>query len=173
MKWITRFDRLNQGICWVLAGLMLVMVLCTLWQVAVRFLLTSFGWSIAAPWTEEVSRYAMIWIIFLGAGVACRHAQLIALEIVVMRVPPAWGKAMRYLALAGCLAFFSLMFTLGMQFMEFGEIETSPVLSLPKTWVYAAMPLGFALMFVNTLALVLACWLEQGDIRYAGHTHSE
>lgn len=173
MKWIHRFDRLNQGICWLLGALMLVMVLCTLWQVAVRFLLTAMGWNVAAPWTEEVSRYAMIWIIFLGAGVACRQAQLISLEIVMMRLPPVLGKSVRYVALFGCLAFFCLMFALGMEFMEFGAIETSPVLSLPKTWIYVAMPAGFALMFANTVALLLNCWLERGDIRHAGHPPTE
>lgn len=109
----------------------------------------------------------------MGAGVACRQAQLISLEIVVMRLPPAWGRGVRYIALLGCLAFFCLMFVLGMEFMEFGAIETSPVLSLPKTWIYVAMPAGFALMFANTVALLLNCWLVQGDIRHAGQTPTE
>lgn len=172
MKLIAAVDGLNRLVCWLLAAMMLGMTLCTIWQVAVRFLLTGLGWNMAAPWTEEVARYLMIWIIFLGAGVACRHAQLIALELVVTRLPPVLGRLLRYAALLGCLAFFVLMIALGMEFVEFGEIETSPVLSMPKIWVYLAMPFGFGLMFLNTLTLIGECLLQRGDIRHAGQAHA-
>jgi TRAP-type C4-dicarboxylate transport system permease small subunit len=64
------------------------------------------------------------------------------------------------------------MIALGMEFVEFGEIETSPVLSMPKIWVYLAMPFGFGLMFLNTLTLIGECLLQRGDIRHAGQAHA-
>ncbi len=168
MKFVKGVDGLNRLIFWVLAAFMLGMTLCTLWQVIVRFLFTGMGMDVAAPWSEEVSRYLMIWVIFLGAGLACRKAQLISLEVVVTLLPASWGRLLRYSALLACLAFFTLMIYLGLQFMEFGEVETSPVLSMPKTWVYLAMPLGFGVMFVNTVALMVECLLQGVDIRHAG-----
>lgn len=170
MKMIELIDGLNKAIKWGLAALMFGMLVCTLWQVIVRFLLTSFGLPISAPWTEELSRYFMIWIIFMGGAIACRHAQLISLEIIVHRLPASLGKAMRYAALLLCVAFFSLMSYLGIEFLEFGSIETSPVMGIPKNWVYWAMPAGFALMIINTLCLLLESWLKQTDIRYAGQS---
>ena len=161
-------DTLNKSIRWLIAGLMLAMVVCTLWQVIVRFLLTSFGLSMAAPWTEELARYFMIWIIFLGAGLACRHAQLIALEIVVQRLPAALGKAVRYMAIASSIGFYVLMLFLGMEFLEFGGIESSPVLGIPKNWVYWSMPVGFMLMIINTATLTFEARLQNIDIRVAG-----
>ena len=170
MKALELIDTMNRAIKWLLASLMFGMVVCTLWQVMVRFLLTSFGVTISAPWTEELSRYFMIWIIFLGGAVACRRSQLIALEIIMLRLPRRLGIAMRYLALFTCLAFYVLMCQLGLQFLEFGAIETSPVMGIAKNWVYWAMPVGFVLMIVNTLALVLESWLSRGDIRLAGQS---
>jgi TRAP-type C4-dicarboxylate transport system permease small subunit len=49
MKLIAAVDGLNRLVCWLLAAMMLGMTLCTLWQVAVRFLLTGLGWNVAAP----------------------------------------------------------------------------------------------------------------------------
>lgn len=168
MKFVRTVDGLNRLIFWVLAAFMLGMTLCTLWQVLVRFLFTGLGWEIAAPWSEEVARYLMIWVIFLGAGVACRKAQLISLEVVVSMLPAPLGRSLRYGALLACLGFFALMIHLGLQFVEFGEIETSPVLSMPKTWVYLAMPLGFGVMLINTVALMVECLAQGVDIRHAG-----
>lgn len=173
MKLIRAVDGLNRLACWLMAGLMLGMTLCTLWQVSVRFLLTGLGWNLAAPWSEEVSRYLMIWIIFLGAGVACRKAQLIALELVVTLLPAPLGRALRFAALLGCLVFFTLMIYLGLEFMEFGAIETSPVLSMPKTWIYLAMPVGFGLMFLNTATLIAECLLQGIDIRHASQQEAQ
>ena len=170
MKVIVLIDFFNKALKWGLAGLMLGMLICTLWQVVVRFLLTSFGLPISAPWTEELARYFMIWIIFLGGAIACRHAQLISLEIIVHRLPASIGKSVRYLALMVCVAFFALMANLGLEFLEFGSIETSPVMGIPKNWVYWAMPVGFAVMIMNTLCLLLESWINRADIRYAGQS---
>jgi len=168
MKPFCVIQTLNKTVRWIIAGLMLAMVGCTLWQVIVRFLLTAFGLTWAAPWTEELARYCMIWIIFLGAGLACRHAQLIALEIVVQRLPDALGKAIAYVAIAACVAFYGLMLSLGMEFLEYGSIESSPVLGIPKNWVYWSLPVGFALMIINTLTLAFEARLKNVDIRIAG-----
>jgi len=170
MTLIAAVDTLNKLIRWVIAAFVAAMVVCTLWQVAVRFLLTTFGWTVSAPWTEELARYFMIWIIFLGAGLACRHAQLIALEIVVQRLPSAMGKVLRYLAIAASVAFYVLMLYLGMEFLEFGSIESSPVLGIPKNWVYWSMPIGFGLMILNTLTLTYEARLRNIDIRVAGQS---
>lgn len=161
-------DFLNRGLRWVLAILLLGMVVSTLWQVIVRFLLGAIGINMSAPWTEEIARYFMIWVIFLGAAVACRKAQLISLDILVHSLPQRPGSIIRYFSLLVCLGFFGLMFNLGLQFLEYGSIEFSPVLSLPKNWIYIAMPVGFALMMFNTIALIIECFHERGDIRFAG-----
>ncbi|CFO81722.1 TRAP-type C4-dicarboxylate transport system%2C small permease component [Bordetella pertussis] len=57
--------------------------------------------------------------------------------------------------------------------MEFGAIETSPVLSMPKTWIYLAMPVGFGLMFLNTATLIAECLLQGIDIRHASQQEAQ
>src|SRR5690606_6328000 len=115
----------------------------------------------------ELSRYAMIWIVFLGAALACRKAQLISLDVVVRNVPRHLGVPMRIAVLLGSLVFFGLLYVLGMQFVEFGQIETSPVLSMPKSYLYLALPIGAVLMGLNTIALIAESHAAATDIRFA------
>jgi TRAP-type C4-dicarboxylate transport system permease small subunit len=150
-------------------GLLLaVMAFAVLSQVVVRFVLTAIGINLSAAWTEEVARYVLIWIVFLGAGIGCRKRQLIALEFVVRWLPSLPGQGLVYLGLLGCIGFFGLLISVGLAFMELGEVETSPVLQIPKAWVYAAMPAGAALMILNSVVLIAETLMRGRDIRMVG-----
>jgi TRAP-type C4-dicarboxylate transport system permease small subunit len=162
-------DRLNAVIYLGIGGLLAMIVIVVLLQVIVRFVLTSLGINIAAPWTEEMARYFLIWLIFLGAAVGCRKMQLISLEFVTKGTPAAVGMTMRYVALVLCLVLFLIMLRYGVEFVQvIGRSEMSPVMQIPKTWVYWAMPAGAALMIVNTLAFIAESWVEGRDIRQSG-----
>jgi TRAP-type C4-dicarboxylate transport system permease small subunit len=162
-------DRLNAAVYYAIGLLLAVISVVVLMQVIVRFVLTSFGVNIAAPWTEELARYLLVWLIFLGAAVGCRRMQLISLAFVVTGVPRPIGVALRYSALTLCLLLFLLMLRYGYEFVQIiGRSELSPVMQLPKTWVYWAMPIGATLMILNTIAFVAANWLDGGDIRGSG-----
>jgi TRAP-type C4-dicarboxylate transport system permease small subunit len=173
-KTLGMLDRLNAAIYFGIGLLLAVIAVVVLLQVIVRFVLTSLGINIAAPWTEEAARYLLVWLIFLGAAVGCRRMQLISLEFVVKGAPPVIGKAMRYVALLLCLALFLLMLRYGFEFVQvIGRTELSPVMQIPKTWVYWAMPVGAALMILNTLAFIIESWSDDRDIRRSGSLAEE
>lgn len=161
-------DRMNAIVTWLVGLLLAVVSVAVMAQVTVRFVLTTLGVNVSAPWTEELARYCLIWMIFLGASVGVRHAQMIALEFVVRSVPDRLGVAMRYLSMALSLAFFGLMVWVGLSFVALGRTETSPVMGITKDLVYWAMPVGSVLMIVNTLALVAQSLSEGRDIRFVG-----
>ncbi|WP_168219857.1 TRAP transporter small permease [Pseudotabrizicola formosa] len=164
---LSAIDKLNAAVT-VLVGLLLMVVTVAVFgQVTVRFVLTAGGINISAPWTEELARYALIWMVFLGAGVGVRHAQMIALEFGVRRLPARIGIPVRYLSIVLCVAFFALMVWVGISFVDLGRSETSPVLGITKDYVYWAMPVGAGLMILNALALVLDIGLSGRDIRFA------
>ncbi|MBM3525351.1 MAG: TRAP transporter small permease [Alphaproteobacteria bacterium] len=162
-------DHVNHFVLRLIGVGLMVITLVVFLQVLVRFVLTAIGINISAPWTEEVARYVLIWCVFLGAGVGCRKAQLISLEFVVRWAPGWTGQAMRYLALLLCAALFLLLINVGYQFVVvIGRTELSPVMQIPKTWVYWAMPAGAALMVVNTVALMAEAIVSRRDIRDIG-----
>jgi TRAP-type C4-dicarboxylate transport system permease small subunit len=168
MLWLV--DRLNLVLTYGIGILLAVMTVAVFTQVMVRFVLTAVGVNLSAAWTEEVARYVLIWIVFLGAAIGCRKRQLISLEFVVRALPSLPGQGLVHLGLLVCLGFFGLLISVGLAFMELGAVETSPVMQIPKAWVYAAMPAGAALMIVNTVALIAETAMQRRDIRLVGGT---
>jgi TRAP-type C4-dicarboxylate transport system permease small subunit len=103
----------------------------------------------------------MIWLIFLGGAYACRSAQMISLTFVSERTPPYLHRYMDAMTALICIAFYALLIRVGLKSMEFGWIEKSPVLQFPKAFVYLAMPVGAAIMIINTLTHLV----ERGVLR--------
>jgi TRAP-type C4-dicarboxylate transport system permease small subunit len=165
---LAAIDGLNSLVGWVLAALLAVISVIVLIQVIVRFVLTAVGINISAAWTEELARYLLCWMVFLGAAYGCRKAQLMSLDFAVSRLPGAFGQVARYVALVICLCFFAMLIQVGLAFMEFGRSETSPVMHLHMHWIYAAIPVGAAVMIVNTIGLMLEAWITRSDIRSIG-----
>ena len=166
-SYLTLIDKLNAVVTVLVAALLCVVSLAVMTQVLVRFVLTALDVNISAPWTEELARYALIWMVFLGAAVGVRHARMIALEFGVRKLPAHTGVPIRYGVMILCIAFFGLLFSVGVDFIELGRSETSPVLGITKDKVYWAMPVSMVLMILNSLALIAETLLEGRDIRFA------
>lgn len=158
-------DALNLLLTGLVGVLLAVMATAVFGQVLVRFVLTAGGLNISAPWTEELARYVLIWIVFLGAGVGCRKGQLISLEFVVRALPWLPGQIAKHAGYLICIGFFGLMVSVGIAFVELGRVETSPVMNLSKAWVYWAMPAGASLMILNTAAFMAEALVTRADIR--------
>ncbi len=161
-------DALNRAAYYLVGVLLAVITVVVFIQVIVRFVLTHAGLNISAPWTEELARFLLVWLVFIGAAVGCRRMQLISLDFVVKAVPGLAGRMLRYLALALCLWLFVLLIRFGAQFATIiGQTEMSPVMQVSKSWVYWAMPVAGALMLVNTCAFIVEAALDGRDIRDA------
>lgn len=164
---VAAMDRVNAVATVLVAALLAIVAIAVMGQVTVRFVLTAFGINISAPWTEEVARYTLIWMVFLGAAIGVRHARMIALEFGIRKLPKGIGVPIRYAVMIMSMAFFGLLFWVGMDFLELGRSERSPVLGITRDYVYWAMPIGMVLMILNSLALIAETILEGRDIRFA------
>lgn len=164
---VSVMDRLNDGLTRLCGVALAVMVLSVFVGVLARFVFTHIEIRVSVPWTEEVSRYLMIWTVFIGAGIACRRGNLIGVEYLVNVLPAAVGRAAKYLSLVLAGSFYLLLCFIGWQWMKFGQSQTSPVLEIPMVVVNLAMLAGGMLMALNTLALVIATRDAGRDIRTA------
>lgn len=160
-------DALNNLLTKFCGLLCAVMVLSAFYGVLVRFALPVLGLHVVAPWTDEVARYMMIWLIFVGGAVAARQAKLIGIEVLVHALPPRAGNALKYSAHALSLTFYSIVFVIGIEWLRFGGSETSPVLRIPMSYVYASMAVGALLMLLNTIAVILDAIASGRHIRDA------
>jgi TRAP-type C4-dicarboxylate transport system permease small subunit len=157
-------DKANKALE-VLVGIALAaMTLLIFVQVLVRFVFAKLNIQFSVPWTEELSRYLMIWAIFIGAAIVARRADALAVEALVQAVPAVAGRAIKFAAHLMALAFYACIFYVGLQWAEFGRSETAPVLGVPMLWVYSSMSVGAALTIVNAVVLLIETVLEKKDI---------
>ncbi len=117
-----------------------------------RLGLSELGITTSAPWSEELGRIMMIWMIFLGVAYAFRSGQMVALRLLSDWLPRRIRVVMEGLVAIVVVGFAVLLIKVGVQITEFGWLEKSPVLQIDKAYVYLAMPVSAALMAVNALS---------------------
>src|SRR5262249_33056330 len=125
-------------------------------NVALRFLTDH-----SIVWVEEVSRYLMIWLTFLSAGLVLRYGGHVGLDTLQNAFPRHSG-AIRIAIYVLLLAFFIAMLWLGVRYAMVAWGQTTPVTEIPIGAVYLSIPLGFALLIVH-LVLMTAPYLRQGQ----------
>lgn len=155
MSFLRLIDWMNIGIRYTVGALLGIMVLVVGTQIVVRFALPAVGIVVSVPWSEELARYLMIWCIFLGAAVAARSGALIAVDTLPDSLPRRAGDAVRLAALLVTIGFFGHLIWLGWRWVDFGASETSTVLNLPMSWVYAALPVGAFAAIINIGAFII------------------
>lgn len=166
-RFVQFMDTVNHNLTRLCGVALAAMVLSVFIGVLARFVFTHTSVRFSVPWTEEVSRYLMIWTVFVGAGIACRHGKLIGVEFVVSALPAPIGRAVKYLSLLLAGFFYALLCVVGWEWVKFGQSQTSPVLELPMVTINLAMMVGGVLMALNTTALVLEARHAGKDIRTA------
>lgn len=125
----------------VVAFLMAIMVGTTILQVFCRFVLGN-----PLSWSEELARYAFVWITFLGAAVAYRHGAHIVVETVVVLLPRRAQVALAWLADALMVVALLVLLVQGVGIAEVNSNVEATMLEIPMSWVYASVPVSAAIM---------------------------
>lgn len=123
-----------------------VMVVSMVWQVIGRYV-----FSRAPGWTEEASRFLMLWVTMLGAAAALRSGAHLSVTSLVDALPPralAWVLALRDAALVGAAG---LLAWYGFLFARLNGAQESAAMEIPMTVPYAALPAGALLIIVMVL----------------------
>jgi TRAP-type C4-dicarboxylate transport system permease small subunit len=122
-------------------ALMTVMVVTLAIQVFFRFVIQD-----PPPWTEELARYAFVWITFLGAAVAYRRGTHIVVDTVLHLLSPRVRAVLAWVVDA--LVFISLVTLLitGIGIVQATSNVRATMLQIPMSFIYAAVPVSAALM---------------------------
>ena len=107
-------------------------------------------------WTESLSQHMLLWITFLGAGVAIRERSSISIDAVPHLLNPHKRIIFRAVTeifsamVCGILVYFSILFV--QDTFEY-EGESIAFLNFKEWWLTLTLPCGFALL---TLRLIIA-----------------
>lgn len=136
-KVITRFANL----------LLITMALAVFAQVVFRFILKQ-----PLAWSEEISRYLMIWLTFLGATLAIEKKAHPRVEIFVELLPRRIKQVVHVLVILLSSIFYSLLVYYGAEFMAKSLDQLSPAMGFPMGFVYLVIPVSGLLLILNSLA---------------------
>jgi len=134
---------------WLAAIGVLVCVGLNLAQVTFRYFLYA-----PLPWSEEVMRYAMIWVAMLGATAALGRAELPAVDLLAAARNARVKRAFRVVAALSVLAFCATLIVAGWPTLRRAFQAVSPAAEIPLHYPYLAVFVGCGLMGLLAIALL-------------------
>ncbi|HNU10997.1 MAG TPA: TRAP transporter small permease [Rubrivivax sp.] len=131
---------------WIVIITFTVMVVVTIAQVAGRYVL-----SYSLPWADELARYCLVWMVFIGMVVTFARGAHITADVLRDRYRGRVGLVMLTLIdVANAVLFVALLYG-GLKLMQMAATQMTPGLGISKSWIYAALPLGSVLMLWELL----------------------
>ncbi|MFI5338350.1 MAG: TRAP transporter small permease [Candidatus Methylomirabilales bacterium] len=137
-------ERLEGMQGWITFGFISVITVCVSVQVFVRYVLQKPLFL----WTEELARFILIWMVFLGIGVGVKNDAHFAMDV----LPPLLGRrrgALVRLFNDLCMGLILVLLVLaGLRFSWFGLFQNSPNMEVLMMWVFISIPIGGVLSLI-------------------------
>ena len=143
-----------------IVGIALSLVLAMMSILIVVQVFTRYVVDITLTWSEEAARYLMVYVIFLGAALAMRKQQHIAIEFLVQTINEKMRNLLKLVILIISIGFFVMLLAKGMEILQFVDNQKSPSLRIPMSIPYAAIPIGAGLLIINSIAVMLEMFIE-------------
>ncbi|EFI36377.1 Tripartite ATP-independent periplasmic transporter DctQ component [Desulfonatronospira thiodismutans ASO3-1] len=152
------YDNFEEFFCALTMG---IMVACLMVQVSVRWTTGS-----GMAWTEELSRYAFVWTVFIGAALVAKHGSHVRISAQFFLLPIKARLVCRFFTDLLWIAFNLYFAWLSWQVLQDGLLfpHYSPVLGIVREYVEMIIPLGFVLMSWRILEGYIRRW-RQGTLK--------
>ncbi len=144
-------DILESATLWIIAVALAIMTVVVFAQVVFREL------SASLPWSEELARYLMIYLTYLGVSVGVKRKSHIVIEFLVDKFPLKVRSAIEIVTNAACIFCCGIIVYYGVQLVSLTMMQKSPAMQIPIGIAYFSLVLGGFLMIthflINTIAL--------------------
>ncbi len=125
-----------------------------LYQFGTRYLLND-----SAAWTEEIARYLLIAVVFIGASIGVAKNHHIQVDFFYRYMPRRMGRVMSTLVDVARVLFLGSAVVLTLMMMnKLGSNSRMTLIDLPMNVVYGACMLGFAFMTLRAVQVALIHW---------------
>jgi len=151
-------DRAMVGMVFLLVA---AMVIVTTLQVVFRVFFNALTWS------EELSRYLLVWGTFFGATLAYKRGNHIAVTFMVDMLPGRVRTTFRILSYLLSMVFFVIIAVQGIKMIQMQVFQISPAMSLPMKHVYLSIPLSLMVMSIHALSGIFETFYEDEAEREA------
>lgn len=146
IKWI---DNLNKVVGIILAIMLGIMSILIIAQVFTRFVI-----NYPLHWSEELARYLMLYVVFFGSSLALRNHSLIAIEFLAESISKNKRKVLKIIIILISIVFFIILLYQGIDMLGRVQVQKSAGLGISMAIPYAGIPIGAALMIINSIAVL-------------------
>lgn len=113
-------------------------------------------------WTEEVARYLLICVTFVGAAVAVRKSTHIRVEFLYRRLPPRAARVLGRTVDVIQVAFFAVCSLVAWKLIRIMHGQQMASVDWPMSWMYAVVFAGFVLMTLRGVQVAWRHWRRGG-----------
>lgn len=122
-----------------MVGVVVLATVCRYFQIAVL------------SWPDELTRYLLIWLVFIGCGAASKNDTHFKITFLVDKAPYGLRLAMIAVKIAAVNLLYLLLIYFSIDLI--GKLvrmnQVSPALHLPMWFMYLAVPVGCGLMLIQ------------------------
>ncbi|MFC3881106.1 TRAP transporter small permease [Algoriphagus namhaensis] len=133
-------EKLDSLLGWSLAMLMAVMVVNVTWQVFSRYILND-----PSSWTDEVSRYMLVWLGLLGAAYVSGKNGHLAIDVILTKLKGKKSYVVNVIIHVLIILFAAIVMVWGggnlVYITQVLEQKTA-TLQVPLSWIYMMIPLS-------------------------------
>lgn len=140
----------NQAVEYLLFVLGFSMALVVALQVFFRYVLNN-----SLFWSEELARFLLVWLTFLGASAAYRRGVHPGIDVFFSRMPTVMQRISMILVHLSSLFLFGVMIFFGCRFAWFVRSQISPALHMPKWIIMSIIPASGTLLAIHGLVFLL------------------
>ncbi|MGH1479457.1 MAG: TRAP transporter small permease [Geminicoccales bacterium] len=133
-----------------------VMIIVTLAQVVFRYVIAA-----PLPWSEELARYCFVWIVFLGGAIGLSRGIHLGVDLFVNMLPDGGRRGFDALTNALIACFAATVIYASFPVINMNMLQHSPALGVQMSWIYVAIPISMALIFLITAERLLALVLSR------------
>lgn len=152
-------DVVNVGVRWVLAAMLAVMTFLIGWQVFARFVIGD-----SLSFSEEISRFLMVWLVLLGSAYAARNGRLMKVDILETVVPARFRPAVLIFAGFVSILFYLVLVVFGFMIVSAVSYQMTPATQISMSIPMAALPVGGVFLILNTLYNLCAVALGEEEV---------
>jgi TRAP-type transport system small permease protein len=102
-------------------------------------------------WTEELTRFALLYLAGFGTGLALLSGDLVNVDLLSESLPGRWPWLLRLISAALVLVFCGALIGSASRYTQIGAMQTSPAMGMPMNYAH-----GSVLLLLAMLALAAA-----------------
>ena len=137
---------LRRAIQLVIILMFVVLIATVFYQVVGRYLFNA-----PPSWSEELARFLQVWIALLASALCIQQSMHLGVDYLLHAVRPRGRALLEMLVHVFVTGFLLLLLVQGIKILEVASVQTSPAMGINMWYAYLAVPVGAALMLLESL----------------------